>query len=144
MTRYFLSDAAFVAAVGSPDRNVLEGLQECLRKPAYPLFLGRRSCPAPLKLDLGIVDLPVVEALKAHDTWHATDMHKRERSEQVDLPIYRDGKPGESGEPRQDVPISFSQEHRKYGWRTVVYGGSKTISNADGTGSDPFFEAVIS
>lgn len=144
VTRYFLSDAAFVAAIGSPNRQVLEGLQECLRTPAYPLFLGRRSCPAPVNLDLGIVDLPVVEALMAHETWHATHAHKRERATKVELPIYRDGKPGEEGEPRQDVPLSFAQEHRKYGWRTVVYDGSKSIDNKEGTTIDPFFEAVIS
>lgn len=144
VTRHFLSDAAFVAAIGSEDKALLEGLQENLRKPAYPLFLGRRSCPAPVNLDLGIVDKPVVEALQDHDQWHATLMHQKERGQTVELPIYRDGKPGETGVLRQDVPISFSQEHREYGWRTVVYGGSKTVRNDRGTSSDPFFEAVIS
>ncbi|MEJ5927025.1 type I-E CRISPR-associated protein Cas5/CasD [Corynebacterium sp. H128] len=144
VTRHFLSDAAFVAAIGSEDKGLLEGFQKQLRQPAYPLFLGRRSCPAPINLDLGIIDLPVVEALRAHETWHATSVHKQERATTVELPIYRDGKPGEKGEPRQDVPISFAQEHRRYGWRTVVYAGSKTVQNEKGTNSDPFFEAVLS
>lgn len=144
VTRHYLADAAFVAAIGSEDRGLLEGLEERLCTPAYPLFLGRRSCPAPANLDLGIVDKPVVEALMAHDKWHATMAHKKERAAQVELPIYRDGRPGEKGIPRQDVPLSFSQEHRKYGWRTVVYAGSKTIHNEHGTSRDPFFEAVIS
>ncbi|MFV8381519.1 type I-E CRISPR-associated protein Cas5/CasD [Corynebacterium hindlerae] len=144
VTRYFLTDAAFVVAIGSTDRKMLEGIQESLKKPAYPLFMGRRSCPVPANLDLGIVDLPVVDALKAHETWHATEAHQKERAKRVDLPIYRDGRPGEPGDPRQDVPISFAQEHRKYGWRNVVYGGSKTVENENGTAIDPFFEAVIS
>lgn len=144
VTRYFLSDAAFVAAIGSDDRRLLEGLQRALRKPAYPLFLGRRSCPAPFNLDLGIVDKPVVEALMTHDTWHATLAHKKERSQSVELPIYRDARPGEHGEPRQDVPLSFAQEHRRYGWRTVVCEEYKHMENPDGTLQDPFFEAVIS
>lgn len=144
VTRHFLSDAAFVAAVSSPDLAFMESLQSCLNKPAFPLFLGRRSCPAPFNLDLGIVSLPAVEALQAHDTWHATLAHQRERSRSVELPIYRDGKPGEHGDPRQDVPLSFAQEHRQYGWRTVVYAGSKKIDNELGTLQDPFFEAVIS
>ncbi|MBC2681397.1 type I-E CRISPR-associated protein Cas5/CasD [Corynebacterium anserum] len=144
VTRHYLSDAAFVAAIGSDDRALLEALQEQLRKPAYPLFLGRRSCPAPANLDLGIVNAPVVEALLSHDRWHATLAHKKERSTRVELPIYRDGRPGETGTPRQDVPLSFAQEHRKYGWRTVVYAGSKEMLNDHGTSRDPFFEAVIS
>ncbi|WP_018024639.1 type I-E CRISPR-associated protein Cas5/CasD [Corynebacterium ulceribovis] len=144
VTRNFLSDAAFVAAIGSEDRGLLEGLQEQLKHPAYPLFLGRRSCPVPPNLDLGIIDKPVVEALREHDIWHATLTHKKERSRHVELPIYRDGKPGEVGVPRQDVPLSFAQEHRKYGWRTVVNAGSKTIQNDLGTNRDPFFETVIS
>ncbi|MFC6317004.1 type I-E CRISPR-associated protein Cas5/CasD [Corynebacterium gerontici] len=144
VTRYFLEDAAFVAAIGSDDRGLLEELQRNLRTPAYPLFLGRRSCPAPANLDLGIFDAPVVEALLGYDTWHATTVHKKERARNVELPIYRDGKPGEYGNRRQDVPISYDQKHRKYGWRTVVYAGSKTIENDLGTNNDPFFEAVIS
>lgn len=144
VTRHFLSDAAFVAAIGSEDKELLEGLQGHLRQPTYPLFLGRRSCTAPVNLDLGIVDKPVVEALMAHDTWHATSAHQQERSRDVELPICRDGKPGEHGVPRQDVPLSFAQEHRRYGWRTVVYAGSKSIVNEKGTANDPFFEAVIS
>lgn len=144
VTRHYLSDAAFVAAIGSDDRGLLEGLEERLRTPAYPLFLGRRSCPAPPNLNLGIVEKPVVDALLSHEKWHATLAHKKERAAEVELPIYRDGRPGEPGTLRQDVPISFSQEHRKYGWRTVVYAGSKTMHNEYGSSRDPFFETVIS
>ena len=144
VSRYFLSDAAFVAAIGAENRSILEGLQGNLYQPAYPLFLGRRSCPAPANLDLGIVEGNVVTALMENEEWHATLSHKKERGEEVLLPIYRDGKPGEAGTPRQDVPISFSQEHRRYGWRTVVYAGAKQIKNEYGTSLDPFFEAEIS
>ncbi|AKK11720.1 type I-E CRISPR-associated protein Cas5/CasD [Corynebacterium uterequi] len=144
VNRYYLADAAFIAAVGSEDRSILCGMRDALLRPAFPLFLGRRSCPAPVNLDLGIYDLPVVDALKAHDTWYASEAHKRERGKVVELPIYRDGKPGETGVLRRDVPISYSQEDRKYGWRTVVYAGSKRVMNPKGTAVDPFFEAVIS
>lgn len=144
VSRYFLSDAAFVAAIGSEYRAILEGLQENLYQPAYPLFLGRRSCPTPANLVLGIVEGDVVTALKNHETWHASLAHQKERGKEVRLPIYCDGKPGEVGMPRQDVPLSFAQEHRRYGWRTVVYAGSKVIENEQGTNVDPFFEAVIS
>lgn len=144
VTRHYLADAAFVAAIGTENRELLEGMQEALRRPAYPLFLGRRSCPTPANLDLGISNKPTVEALQDYDVWHATLSHKKERAAEVELPIYRDGRPGEHGVLRQDVPLSFAQEHRKYGWRTVVYAGSKTIHNEYGTSRDPFFEAVVS
>lgn len=144
VTRYYLADAAFVAAISSPDRDILEGLADALKHPKYPLYLGRRSCPAPAQLCLGIVDKPAVQALLEHETWHATRAHKQERASTVELPIYRDGLPGETGTRRQDVPLSFAQEHRKYGWRTVVFDGSKTIENTLGSSIDPFFETVIS
>ncbi|MEW6899302.1 type I-E CRISPR-associated protein Cas5/CasD [Trueperella pyogenes] len=144
VTRYFLADAAFVAAVGSEDRGELEGFHRALREPAYPLFLGRRSCPAPARLDLGIVDKPVVDALLDHDVWHATATHKKESARQVELPIYRDGKPGEIGVARQDVPVSFAQRRREYDWRTVVFAGSKIIQNGKSMNCDPFFDEVIS
>lgn len=144
VTRYFLADAAFVAAVGSEDRGELEGFHRALREPAYPLFLGRRSCPAPARLDLGIVDKPVVDALLDHDVWHATATHKKESARQVELPIYRDGKPGEIGVARQDVPVSFAQRRREYDWRTVVFVGSKIIQNGKSMNRDPYFDEVIS
>lgn len=144
VTRFFLADAAFVAAVGSDDRRQLEEFQRALREPAYPLFLGRRSCPAPARLDLGIVDKPVVDALLDHDVWHATAAHKKESAPQVELPIHRDGKPGEAGVARQDIPVSFAQRRREYEWRTVVYAGSKTIHNSESVSRDPFFDEVIS
>ncbi|AWB84754.1 type I-E CRISPR-associated protein Cas5/CasD [Corynebacterium liangguodongii] len=144
-TRYYLSDAAFVAAVESPRREVLEGLAEALRAPAYPLFLGRRSCPAPPNLVMGVRDLPAEEALLRHREWHATRTHKKERERHVKLPIYRDAAPGEAGSvPRQDVPLSFDQRHRKYGWRNVILSSFAEFDNELGRGDDDFFSAVVS
>lgn len=146
VTRYYLSDAAFVAAVESPRREVLEGLEQALRSPRFPLFLGRRSCPAPPNLVLGIQDGDAVSALRSCAVkWQASDSHRRTRAREVVLPIYRDAEPGESGTPRQDVPLSFAQEHRKYGWREVVLDEKgKSLTNELGKMNDPFFEAVIS
>lgn len=144
VTRYYLSDAAFVAAIGSEDLTQLERLQSALLKPVYPLFLGRRSCPAPVNLDLGVVNKPAADALLSYREWHATSFHKKESASEVELPVYRDGKPGEIGAARQDVPVSFAQRHREYDWRTVVYAGSFTISNEASQNQDPFFNVVFS
>ncbi|STC69303.1 type I-E CRISPR-associated protein Cas5/CasD [Corynebacterium pilosum] len=145
VTRYYLSDAAFLVGIESENLELLEGLQEALRNPAYPLFLGRRSCPAPANLVQGIVPAAADVALLEEDEWFASSAHRKVRSKKVELPVYRDARPGEQGERRQDVPISFDPQHRKYGWRTVVFAGSKAIDNsAFGRSHDPFMEAVMS
>lgn len=52
--RYYLGDAVFLAAVESEDCELLNGLQEALHAPHFPLYLGRRSCPtAGSRLDGG-------------------------------------------------------------------------------------------
>lgn len=143
-TRYYLSDAVFVAAVESEDRSVLEGLKDAINQPAFPLYLGRRSCPAPINLVLGIVDTDAVTALKETD-WQASSFHRKQRAAEVNLPIYRDAKRGEDGIAHRDVPVSFSQESREYAWRKVVIDDEGAhFKNPAGTNIDPFFEAVIS
>lgn len=145
VTRYFLSDAAFVAAIESPHREILEGLAEALNSPAYPLFLGRRSCPVPPDLVLRIVDAPAEQALLEHRVWHASKAHKKEREKTVKLPIYRDASPSEVGAvPRQDVPVSFDPRHRKYGWRNVLLSSYIEFRNELGRNGDDFFSAVVS
>ncbi|MDY6050706.1 MAG: type I-E CRISPR-associated protein Cas5/CasD [Corynebacterium sp.] len=144
VNRYYLADAAFLVAIEAPERELLEGLADALNHPKYPLFLGRRSCPVSVDLVQGIVDKPAVDALRDHSTWHATKTHKRERSAMVSLPIYRDAQPGEEGTRIQDIPVSFSPEHRKYQWRTVIEDTPLDIANHDSQVNDDFIEAVMS
>ena len=146
IARYFLSDAAFVAAIESRDRALVEGFAESLNRPVYPIFLGRRSCPAPPNIVLGVVDKPAVEALQDHSTWHATKDYMRTCGQEVELPIYRDSLVGEAGTACQDVPVSFDPEHRKYSWRTVVQKEFATVENPiqpENRRPDPFLEAVM-
>lgn len=145
VNRFYLSDAAFVAAVECPSSELVEGLAEALRRPRFPLFLGRRSCPAPVNLVLRTVPLDAVAALR-EEPWHAAAHHRKERATSVELPIYRDAAPGEHGDfQRQDVPLSYSQEHRRYGWRDVVQEPRGVeLDNPAGTSIDPYFDAVIS
>jgi CRISPR-associated protein, Cas5e family len=144
VTRYYLADAAFVAAVESQHREIIDGLAQALRHPRFPLYLGRRSCPAPARLVLGVVEKRAVSAVR-DEPWHAADFHRRARAKNVELPIFRDANPGEKGVPKQDVPISYAQEHRQYAWRDVVLEGvGSRFFNDLGTSVDPFFEAVVS
>ena len=146
ITRYFLTDAAFVAAIESEDQDLLEGFAERLKRPVYPIFLGRRSCPAPPNIVLGVVNGSAVEALQNHSTWHATKDYMRTCGQEVELPIYRDSLAGEVGTACQDVPVSFAPEYRKYSWRTVVQKEFATVENPiepENRRPDPFLEAVM-
>lgn len=145
VSRYYLSDAVFLAAVESPDRGLLVGISQALATPRFPLFLGRRSCPASADLDQGVHDGDAVSVLRSA-SWKASAAHRRTRSQELVLPIFRDALPGEIGDPRQDVPISFDQSHRRYGWRDVVQDqDGPLVENPLGTQqADPFFEEVIS
>ncbi|MBO1900539.1 type I-E CRISPR-associated protein Cas5/CasD [Leucobacter weissii] len=140
-TRFYLSDAVFLAALGG-DRDLLLGLEEALRSPRYPLFLGRRSCPAPVDLVLGLRDGSPADALR-EEPWEAGKAHRKSRLKRVALPILRDAAAGESGDRRRDVPVSFSQEQRIHEWREVVPDEPASIENAEGRERrDSFFEAV--
>lgn len=145
VSRYYLSDAVFLAAVESPEREFLDALADALRAPRFPLFLGRRSCPANADLLQGVQDADAVDALRSA-RWFASETHRRTRPQQLTLPIYRDALPDEAGDPRQDVPISFDQAHRRYGWRDVVRDadGALVHNPLGSRKTDPFFEEVIS
>lgn len=143
VSRYYLADAVFVAAISSEHAGVLDGIEEALRSPRFPLFLGRRSCPANLDLVIGIVEGDVETALRSLP-WQAHASHRSTRSLHVSLPVFRDAEAHETGVEVQDVPISFDQRHRRYGWRTVVEADPVEIENTEGRDDDPFFEAVVS
>ena len=108
-TRYYLSDAVFLAALECDDKEYLEEIVRALKSPVYPLFLGRRSCPVTLPLIIGISDEGLVEALENA------------------APLVRNGakscrivyEADEGGRVVQGVPLSFSQLHRIHGYRYI-------------------------
>lgn len=125
--RYYLSDAVFVVGLEMDDA-LLPVLSEALVHPAFPLYLGRRSCPPSGKLLLASQEgVGLLDAMK-RQPWEATVgslvfRHKSERT--VSCEVLRDPTPTDDGtllvEQVRDQPISFSQEHRLYGWREVVH-----------------------
>ncbi len=132
--RYYLSDAVFVVGVEAPD-DALPVLAEALRHPAFPLYLGRRSCPPATPVFFkACPGVTLVEALEGVP-WQASARYARRNSggesygsaganRLVKLELIRDPLPSDSGlETRDtvcDIPVSFSQEHRAYQWRTVI------------------------
>lgn len=117
--RYYLSDAVFLTAIGG-DQKLLEGLDEAVRKPQFPLYLGRRSCPPVQPVTLGVQPGTVAEVL-GDWPWQASKRLRAQREPSVRLELLSDAEPGaDITETRQDEPISFDPAHRQYGWRAVV------------------------
>lgn len=105
--RYYLADAVFVAGLESEDGALLEKIGEALVSPAFPLYLGRRSCPPTGRIFLGISQKPLEEAL-------------RENAPDSASWLVLDAKAGEPGGLQRDVPLSFNPNRREYGFRRVV------------------------
>lgn len=117
-TRMYLSDAVFVVALEG-EREQLETIESALNKPVYPLYLGRRACPAGYDLVLGIREESAEEALRSLE-WQMPEHRRLNLPIQVLLRIQRDALPGERGDLVEDIPVSFSPEHRQYTSREVV------------------------
>ena len=106
--RYYLSDAVFLVALESDDKLLLESIASALQKPVYPLYLGRKSCPPTLPIVLGVKDEDILTALK-------TEPYLYKNAHRKSVRISYEVTSG--GAMVQDIPLSFSQLHRKHGWR---------------------------
>lgn len=133
--RHYLQDAVFLVGLESEDREMLEALKNALERPAFPLYLGRRSCPPTLPLVLGIRQGTLEEILQ-------NEQMACEGERSGSMRIVMDAAPGEYGSAvLKDMPISFSPLHRRYGYRSAkeIYIGNETVSLSD-TEHDPFSE----
>ncbi|MDO4791380.1 MAG: type I-E CRISPR-associated protein Cas5/CasD [Buchananella hordeovulneris] len=120
--RYYLSDAAFLAGIEG-EEELLHGLDEAVRSPQFPLYLGRRSCPPSLPISLGLRDRDLLSALKA-EPWQASAWFiRRHRALVAEVLIDKESVSQETsvGDVRsmRDVPVSFDPEYRDYGFREV-------------------------
>lgn len=121
--RYYLADAVFLAGIEG-DRALLEGIDEALRHPAFPLYLGRRSCPPTYPVSLGLREAALLDALRA-EPWLASEWFRRRRRDGLNAEILIDQEavPTEerAGDARgsRDVPLSFDPRRRDYGFREV-------------------------
>ena len=104
--RYYLADAVFVAGLESDDIEFLEKIAQALQTPAFPLYLGRRSCPPAGRVFLEISEKSLEEALKEKAPAEATR-------------IVLDAEPDEAGGIVHDVPVSFDPTRREYAYRRV-------------------------
>lgn len=133
--RYYLSDAIFLVGLEG-EREQLEKLQYALTHPVFPLYLGRRSCPPTMPLCLAIRDLPLEEALRAEPP-----LDKSPRRAE-NMRITMDAIDG-NAVAQHDLPLSFDQRHRIYGYRGVMEAESVCIPKtkaAEQIQHDPFAE----
>jgi len=150
--RYYLQDAVFVAAVAGPV-ELLSALAAALRQPAFPLALGRRSCPPsqPLLLSTatgeGTADLwpgDPAQVLSAVP-WQAGENHRQVLERRhgnlatVELPITVDDNLGP--DVRTDVPRTFDPLRRGFEMRRVRQDWVRVATGGEGAGAqehDPF------
>lgn len=120
-SRYYLADAAFLAGLSSDRHDELEEIQDALRHPRFPLFLGRRAFPPAGPLPTEIVDQPLHDAL-AEARWKASPSHVRmRRSVPATLDVHLDAGADDRVDLRlRDVPRSFDPRRRLHDWRDVT------------------------
>jgi CRISPR system Cascade subunit CasD len=116
--RYYLSDAVFVAALEGEDTVIAE-LDAALRRPRYPLYLGRRSCPPSRPVALGSrSDLSLLDGLNTV-AWQAGPAWQRRNAKQatVELTMFYDDHT--SLETWDDDPLGGPPFARRFGRRPV-------------------------
>ncbi|MFY1681636.1 type I-E CRISPR-associated protein Cas5/CasD [Micromonospora sp. WMMD730] len=135
--RYYLADAIFLVVLEGQDSARLAQIQDALRAPVWPLFLGRRAFPPARPLvtngrheeadtGLGLTDQSLEEALTTHP-WleNRAEVRTAEQRNTARVPLRTtvDCQPTEpAAELRMDVPLSFAPHERRYSARAVRTG----------------------
>lgn len=121
--RYYLADAIFLVGLESEDIDFLIQIEGALKNPAFPLFLGRRSCPPTQPLVLGVRNGDLLSALK-NEPWLVAlwrqkkfSFNKEYNEDRRKLRIIIDDENGDA--VLRDLPISFDRNNRAFTWRKV-------------------------
>ena len=116
--RFYRGDAVYLAAVEGPSA-LLSALAEAVRRPAFPLFLGRRSCPPAGPVPTRLLDGDLQSVLRTLE-WQCSQWQARRNQEstvRVEIVHDADETPGDLV---RDEPVSFDPAHRQYAWRQIV------------------------
>ncbi|WP_327233879.1 type I-E CRISPR-associated protein Cas5/CasD [Streptomyces sp. NBC_01317] len=159
-TRYYLQDAIFLAAVAGP-YGLLNTLDQAVRAPAFPLALGRRSCPPTQPVSLGLREATLEDALR-EERWQVSRQSGEQfaaqlgRDRQLDRPLYpaRIDRSATLEDPDgddvlHDAPVSFDPHLRTFTSRRVRHTwlsiptsfpnpDDTTNGSDDEAGHDPF------
>ncbi len=114
--RAYLADAAFLVGLAG-DLSLLQTIQLALKNPRWPLFLGRKAFVpgSPVYLPDGLqVEQSLLAALQTYPSIALPPTKPPFR-------LILDCAPGENGhEQRQDIPLDFRHEHRRFAYRSVI------------------------
>ncbi|MDX3229641.1 type I-E CRISPR-associated protein Cas5/CasD [Streptomyces sp. ME19-01-6] len=160
-TRYYLQDAVFLAAVSGP-RELMKTLDHAVRAPAFPLALGRRSCPPTQPVSLGLRE-GSLEDILAEEPWQASRRAREQyaaqcgRERDLDHPLYPARidrsvtiEDPEGDDVLHDSPVSFDPYARsftsrrvRHGWLSIPTGFPQPDANVingqdEAAGHDPF------
>jgi CRISPR system Cascade subunit CasD len=129
--RYYLADAVFLVGLEGDDA-LLSEIEHALHWPAFPIYLGRRSCPPEGQISLGIrPNKSLMKALQ-EEPWLVSEWLKKKEAAQVWLRIIMDAEDDSKHTYFQrDAPVSFEQTHRKFGFRRIYEPKSLLIINPD-------------
>lgn len=139
--RYYLSDAIFLAGLESDNIEFLHEIENALKNPVYPLFLGRRSCPPTMPLVLGLRDKNLLNSLK-EEKWLLEDWRQKRIFNEYDkkLRIIVDSNDSNVMSIIKDVPVSFNPIYRKFSWRNIKDNGYISCDEIESTEHDPMKE----
>lgn len=116
--RYYISDGIFLVGLETDDYRFLEEIEAALKKPAFHLFMGRKSYLPTQPFVLGIRSMSLEEALRI-EPWLVPKWRQKEVSSVVrilmDCSAY-----DKVTAIQKDVPTSFRSEKREYKNRGVM------------------------
>jgi CRISPR system Cascade subunit CasD len=120
-TRYYLADAVFIAGLETP-QDTAQTLADALRRPHYPLYLGRRSCPPARPVLLGIQTDAALETALQEAPWQAgpAERTRYNTGRQVELATAIEDPAGTDTLP--DQPLPSPAFNRRFGERPVRRG----------------------
>lgn len=122
-SRAYLEDAAFLVGLEG-DRYLLKTIADHLKKPVWPIFLGRKAFVPSLPLlpaknaEECLFDAPLESVIANHSL--VVPYIKRLDEKRAALRLVLECKAGESGERRQDVPVNFDFDKRSFRSRYVT------------------------
>ena len=129
--RYYLADAIFLVGLEGK-RETLERISEAVSHPVFSLYLGRRSCPPTLPIDLGIRETDLLDALTKEPSLDKAEHHASTAR------ILTDAEPdARSIAAVRDLAASFDVHCRKYNYRNVIERAPVKFGSTE---HDPFEE----
>ncbi len=112
--RDYLADAAFLVGLEGDD-ELLKTIENAIKHPVFPIFLGRRSCPPEGRVSLGIRNAGLMDALKS-EPW-LCEVNNRDEKARFVLDAQSDE---DESYILRDNPVSFDQNCRKFAFRRVI------------------------